>query len=396
MVSLTRRKRGSRSGWRISFRIDRRLKEICLRGDVTKLQARTIAGHIGQFLSARSVNLSPPADTVAWASGTKGMLRKRLISLGFLHVDQQSFATPSLLSDHLTAYIDARKDMKPATKFHYNRTKALLNEYLGPKMPLSAITTADGDRWKSSLLARPMAPATVAKHIKRAKTMLSSAVRDKLLADNPFQGVTAGRETNPHRQAYIDRQKAADILAACPDTQWKLIFGLARYCGLRCPSEILGLTWSDIDWAQSKIRIDSPKTGLRQCPLFAEIRPILTDAREIAADGETYIIARYQHSTNLGTQLRRILKRAGIAAWPKLYNNLRASCRTDLQEHYPDHVIDAWLGHSAKTAAAHYLQVTPDHWTRAAQELPNTFPNIRRTQRPKRTPHRPRAQQKNR
>jgi hypothetical protein len=36
--------------------------------------------------------------------------------------------------------------------------------------------------------------------------------------------------------------------------------------------------------------------------------------------------------------------------------------RTELQNHRPSHVVDAWLGHDYATAAKHYLQVTPDHW----------------------------------
>ncbi|MEO8268636.1 MAG: hypothetical protein ABI557_02885 [Aureliella sp.] len=43
---------------------------------------------------------------------------------------------------------------------------------------------------------------------------------------------------------------------------------------------------------------------------------------------------------NLRTQLHRVLKSAGIVPWPKAFVNLRASCRTDLQEHFPDHVIN--------------------------------------------------------
>jgi hypothetical protein len=52
--------------------------------------------------------------------------------------------------------------------------------------------------------------------------------------------------------------------------------------------------------------------------------------------------------------------------WPKLFVNLRASRRTELQEMFPDHVVNAWLGHSSRTAEKHYLQVTPDHWAKAS------------------------------
>ena len=45
--------------------------------------------------------------------------------------------------------------------------------------------------------------------------------------------------------------------------------------------------------------------------------------------------------------------------------NLRATRRTELQELFPDHVVNSWMGHSSRVAEKHYLQVTPDHWSKA-------------------------------
>ena len=45
-------------------------------------------------------------------------------------------------------------------------------------------------------------------------------------------------------------------------------------------------------------------------------------------------------------------------AWPKRFNDLRASCENELMRRYPAHVVHAWIGHSAAVAEAHYLQVT--------------------------------------
>ena len=53
--------------------------------------------------------------------------------------------------------------------------------------------------------------------------------------------------------------------------------------------------------------------------------------------------------------------------WPKLLYNLRSSRRTELQELFPDHVVNKWLGHSGQVAERHYLQVTDEHWSRAVE-----------------------------
>ena len=42
------------------------------------------------------------------------------------------------------------------------------------------------------------------------------------------------------RARFVGRWKIK-VIEACPDGQWRLLFTLARYGGLRCPSEILAL-----------------------------------------------------------------------------------------------------------------------------------------------------------
>lgn len=107
------------------------------------------------------------------------------------------------------------------------------------------------------------------------------------------------------------------------------------------------------------------------------MRPILQEAFESAPDGATYCAGRYQGGeSNLRTQLNRILERAGIVPWLKPFVNLRSSRRTELQEEFPSHVVDAWLGHSTAVAEKHYLQVTDDHWQRAGGECSHTGSHI--------------------
>ena len=80
------------------------------------------------------------------------------------------------------------------------------------------------------------------------------------------------------------------------------------------------------------------------------------------------LVNRYRDTNqNLRTQLARIIRRAGLTPWPKLFHNLRASRQTELVGRYPIHVVCAWLGNTAAVAAEHYLQVTEDHYRSAAQ-----------------------------
>ena len=78
------------------------------------------------------------------------------------------------------------------------------------------------------------------------------------------------------------------------------------------------------------------------------------------------MITRYRDTNaNLRTQLLRIIKRAGLTPWPKLFQNLRASRATELAAEHPGHVAADWLGHSNKVADKHYRQVTDADFDRA-------------------------------
>lgn len=81
--------------------------------------------------------------------------------------------------------------------------------------------------------------------------------------------------------------------------------------------------------------------------------------RQATVEGATYVINFCRgRDCNLRTQLMRILGRAGLSAWPRLFHNLRASRETELAQDFPIHVVCKWIGNSVKVAQKHYLQVT--------------------------------------
>jgi len=78
------------------------------------------------------------------------------------------------------------------------------------------------------------------------------------------------------------------------------------------------------------------------------------------------LIQRYRGADcNLRTQLFRIISRAGLSAWPRLFHNLRASRETELVREHPIHVVCAWIGNSERVARRHYLQVTDADFEKA-------------------------------
>ncbi|MCZ2340252.1 MAG: hypothetical protein LC104_00475 [Bacteroidales bacterium] len=78
-------------------------------------------------------------------------------------------------------------------------------------------------------------------------------------------------------------------------------------------------------------------------------------------------------NANLRTTMKKIIHRAGLEQWPRLFHNLRSSRETELLKGNPIHVVAAWMGHDAKVCLKHYAQVTDEHFqaaTSAASCLP--------------------------
>lgn len=75
------------------------------------------------------------------------------------------------------------------------------------------------------------------------------------------------------------------------------------------------------------------------------------------------------------TQLRRIIERAGLEPWPKTFQNLLSTRETELAEAFPMHVVCKWIGNSEPVAAAHYPQLTDEHFDRAVGEAAQAAQN---------------------
>lgn len=102
-------------------------------------------------------------------------------------------------------------------------------------------------------------------------------------------------------------------------------------------------------------------------PIFPELRPYLDEAWHAAKEGQEYFIAPSRSGSSLFEMMTKIIRRAGLDVWPKLFQNLRSSRQTELEERFPSHVVCAWLGNSIQIARKHYLQVTEDHFAQALQ-----------------------------
>ncbi len=337
-------------------------------GKATAKQAEAAKVKVEALVTA-GITGSMDDEVARWLADLPDAMHTRLAAVGLVKARQSVN-----LAAFIDGYIADRCDVKPATATVLGHTRRNLVEFFGPDKPLRDITPGEADQWRTVHLIgkEKLADNTVRRRCGIAKQYMRAAVRRKLIPSNPFADLKAAVQANKKREYFLSRQDAAKVLAACPNTEWRLIFALARYGGLRCPSEVLGLRWADVDWAGGRFLVHSPKTEhhaggeSRLVPLFPEIETYLLAAHSEAGDGADFVITRCRDAgVNLRTQLERIIVRAGLKPWAKLFQNLRSTRETELCELFPLHVVVAWLGNSQPVAMRHYLQLMDEHFEQA-------------------------------
>lgn len=365
MASVIKETRNGRTLYRVQWRDgDKRRKSIRLAGCTLK-DAQYIAGRVQALVGCQVSRRGWDTDIAAWVRDIGDDLADKLAEHGL--IEKRCSAT---LSAFVDGYIAGRTEAAPNTVRNWKNTRAKLVEFFGPDRDLRTITAGDADAWRQWLVDNKKAPATISRTVKNARQFMKAAVRKRLAHSNPFAELKAGGERDDTRKVFVSRETIDRVLDAAT-TEWQTIIALCRYGGLRCPSEVLGLEWDHIDWAGGRFTVMSPKTKSqgkpwRVVPLFPELRPYLEAAQELAPDGARYVVGRYRESsTNLRTQFKRILRKAAVQPWERLFQNLRASRETELANTFPLHVVTAWLGNTPTVATQHYLTVTDQHFEQA-------------------------------
>ena len=355
--------------------IDGSRKSIRL-GKCDKKSAQAIRTQIEHLASAKANGTAMPLQTSEWLKTIDETLRTRIGKTGLTESRKSA-----ILDEYLEGYIQQRVDAKPLTVKKWLTTRKLLISFLGASRNIRKVTAGDADAFKLHLMGmkkvdgtNKYAPSTLAKHVEISKLFFNAALRDGVCDINPFEGIATSKRTNPDREYFVTHEQIQKCLDATGDPQWKLIIALSRFGGLRTPSEHVRLRWEDILWDQGRVIVHSPKTehhegrGSRVVPIFSELRPYLENAWDLAEEGEEFVVTKIRSSeSNLRTTFQKIVKRAGLTPWAKLFQNLRASRQTELQEVFPTHVVCAWMGNSPKIAQKHYLQTTEEHFKKAVQ-----------------------------
>jgi site-specific recombinase XerD len=360
------------NGWRIRFIDGQGIRKTVRLGKMSKPSAESICRHVAELASSKASGQPVARQTALWLPTIEKPLYQKLMRVGL--VENQEFPPlDKFLTDHIErGRTSSRKAAAEGTKKKWRSAKAHIVKFFGADQDMRGITEVDVEKFRVWLEDQPVKDHTLAENTIRSvmacsKMFFNVALRQGFVLKNPFSGEASTTKENRKRDFYVKPDVARKIMDACPTTEWKLMIALWRFAGLR-KTEIYHLRWSGVLWDAGKMKVSSPKTSHhagceeRFVPI-GDILPWLRAAFEQPGTGDRIITNYTETNCNLDKPLKKILTSAGIIAWPKLFQNMRASCETDwLDRGISAHVVANWIGHSVKIQVSHYAQVDAHHF----------------------------------
>ena len=340
---------------------------------------------VEQLLAANALNQPPDSELTAWLARLDSAFVKKLAVAGLIEAPQDEQNASSV---KLGAFLDSwqatrKNDYKPASLIAWGQVIDAMKAFFGTDCPIASVTATQGEAFRQSMVNAGLRATTIHKRLQTARMVFSHAKRQSLVSTNPFEYIRHRPGDASERRAYVPAEDVERVIEFAPNVTWKLLIALSRFAGLRVPSEALSLRWQDVDWERERLTVPSPKTqhlagrAYRVIPLFPAIRPFLDAAWEQAPEGAVYVIPEeYRRraqgpggwaNANLRTTFEKIIRRAGLESWPRLWHSMRASCETDLARKFPLAVVAKWLGNTQAVAMRHYVDVTDADFEKAIQ-----------------------------
>lgn len=232
----------------------------------------------------------------------------------------------------------------------------------------------NGSRRGRSAKAGPLSHATVSLRVAAARALYDALAWAGATEADPFRDVRMGRATtraedNESTRVYTEFE-LIELLAAAKDQQERVFLLLGSHGGLRV-SEMLKLTWADVDLKGGELRVlegKGAKTALvSMSPKLAEALLVYRRAAEAAFDERAEVL-ELRSQFGIFNRLRNLCQRAEVTF--KGVHALRHAAGTRLYRQTGDlGQVQDHLRHSTLDMARHYakadrrrLRASLDSW----------------------------------
>lgn len=337
-------------------------------GRIPKKQAETILRRVEHLASCKQSGNSPDNDVAAWLGSLPDgdALLERLVTIGLVaaRAKKEEANSKHNLKELIEKFTKLKTpSLADRSVVKLDQSLGKLTEKFGDAKEVESFTVADASAFESWVFECGGSLAYARTLNRYAKQLFDYACDLTWIEVNPCRKLKTTAVAASVRH-YVTPEDAKALIDACPTIGWKVIVGLGRYAGLRVPSELFNLNWSDIDFKKKSIRIAEGKTKERVCPIIAEFLPILLEAKRIA-EGDAVVETSY---SNVRRKIPKIVEKAGLEMWEDSFQTLRRSFETHMVDlGCPAHAVSSWVGHSVKVSEDHYLMVSSDAFGKATK-----------------------------
>lgn len=238
--------------------------------------------------------------------------------------------------------------------------RSQLHRHLLPRLGrrrLTLITADDVVAVMHELQADGLSPWTVKRILGALSCVFTFALRRGYIATHPFHRLERDERPHPLRsdQRVLTRTELARLFAACP-RRYRPLLVTGAYTGMRL-SEVLGLSWDDVDFAAGVIHVRHqlargrrgvpphripPKTRacVREIPLLPQLAAVLRQHKRCSrfTSGSDYVFGTAGGTAFLHHNVsKRVLRRA--AADAGLDRDERRVRFHDLRHTFASHLI---------------------------------------------------------
>ncbi|GAB3949312.1 site-specific integrase [Micromonospora vulcania] len=157
------------------------------------------------------------------------------------------------LREYGESWIRERPKLRPKTVVLY---EGLLRLHIAPalgKLTLTEVTTPRLRKWRRDLLDAGVGPVTVAKAYRLLRSILNTAVSDRLITKNPCEIPGAGLEKSPERPTATIEQ-VFTIAGAVPE-RYRVLVLLACFNSLRW-GELAALARKHVDTVEGTVVVE--------------------------------------------------------------------------------------------------------------------------------------------
>jgi integrase len=334
------------------------------------------------------------------ASRSRRTMRQLKATLERLHEELCGESLPKkTLRAYAAEWLAAKKpEIDTRTYDSYSSQLAQLFAYLGPKTngPITDITKADLVAYRNHLSAT-LSSTTTNNHLALVKMLFKGARRDGVCLDNPAEFIgpvrASGKPDNKHPFTLGELQAVLSIA----DPEWRSLVLFGLYTGQRL-SDLVRLTWSNLDLNRDEVRLVTSKTGRR---MIIPMAPALRSHIESLPAGEdpqaplhpnTFaILSRTGSTSTLSNAFSELLIQAGLRAkQPRKshhsrgighsgqrkinalsFHSLRRTATTLLHEAgVPSTVAQALIGHDSEEVHSGYITVGREALRNAVHKFP--------------------------